>query len=46
MKKTDNINYNNIYDNKFNITTDSLDVVGFSNTTIENISKEEINNDN
>ena len=45
-EKTDNINYNNIYDNKFNITTDSIDVVGFSNTTIENISKEEINNDN
>ena len=44
-----NVNYNNHYDsndNKFNQTIDSIDIVGYTNTTFENISRDEIDNDN
>ena len=41
------VNYNHNYDNnKFNQTIESIDVVGYTNTTFENISREEIDNDN
>ena len=44
-----NDNYNNNYDNndnKFNQTLESIDIVGYTNTTFENINREEIDNDN